>query len=80
MIKITKMDIETLSNKAITISRTTQLIITTTIDVTTPDLDGKGITVSIDNVAKIAINISTITLVTTTINKMARTRTASKEN
>ena len=73
------MDIEMLSNKTITTSRITQLIITTTMNVTTPDLDGKGITVSIENDTKTTANIVTITL-TTTMNKMSRTRTISEEN
>ena len=51
MMKITEIDIETLSNKSITTSRTTQLVMIITVDISTPEVDGKEIMVSIENVA-----------------------------
>ena len=53
-------------NRPILTLRTTQLMMTTTTDIPTPTSNRKGITVSIDNIAKIPTNAPSMTLTTTT--------------
>ena len=69
---------ETILNEPISTPRITQLIITTT-DTPTPKSNGNTMIISIENVAKIAINNPTITWTTKVIaNKRIRMRTGTK--
>ena len=69
----------TITDKDKSAIRTTHLIMTITKDIATPTPNGKTKIVSIENIVKMVINIPTITL-TTTADKISKTRTTTKEN
>ena len=65
----------TITDKNKSAIRTTHLIMT----ITTPTPNGKTIIVLIENIVKMVTNIPMITL-TTTADKISKTRTTTKEN